>query len=101
MYREDHKFGANTFPFCICQKCAPKGIEQTKILYNVYIIGVGRAHNLHMDGEHREQWIKDLQQLHPFGIWLSKHPFYKFLYDSGMDAIDGPLGQFTKAVKME
>jgi len=101
MYKEDHKFGDKMFTFRICQKCAPKGIEQSKIIYNAYIIGVGRAHELDMDGEHREQWIKHLQQLYPFELWLEKHPFYKYLYNSGMDATDGPLGQFTKAVQMK
>lgn len=87
--------------YTTCDECSVKGIEMAKIRYNIFIIEFGRAINLHMDGEHKEQYIEHLQQMHPFEPWLKLNPFYKFMYDVGMENLEGPLGQFTKPVKME
>jgi hypothetical protein len=103
-YVEEHMYGKYWMIYRICHNCAPKGLEVAQTRYDVWIRAVGRELKMDFINEkNREQWIKHLNQLHPIEAWLEKpeFAFYKFLYVSAMDAINGPLGQFTKAVKME
>lgn len=72
----------------VCKKkCVPNAVEMTRQRHINYLTWYGgrSGFNLRL----------------PFEEWLEVNPYYKCLFKIGMDFIEGPLGQFTKPVKME
>ncbi len=100
-YEDKHPYGVHMHTYRICQRCAPRGLDLVKCRYEVFILDTARGMGLEIYGKDGDQTMKHIKQLRPIELWVKTEPFYKFFYDSAMDSIDGPLGQFTKAVKME